>query len=100
MTTFGPAEEKNAIIKGTMLGNEDHGIPTCFVYLDFGGSGQGFGGYDLRHYGLKMINKIIETVGAKSWEDLPGKHCRVRGSHAKLRAIGHIIEDKWYEPEK
>ena len=40
-------EIKNAIITGTYLGIEDHGILTFWLYLDYGGSGQGFGGYQL-----------------------------------------------------
>jgi len=31
-------------VKSIMFGYEDHGILTLFLHLDFGGSGQGFGG--------------------------------------------------------
>lgn len=92
-------EIKNAKIISTFLGREDHGIPTCVLTLDYGASGQGFGTYDLRHYGVEMITKIIEAVGASSWEALVGKHCRAKSNHTKVHAIGHIIDDKWYEPE-
>ena len=44
-------EIKNAIITGTYLGIEDHGILTFWLYLDYGGSGQGFGGYQLDNRG-------------------------------------------------
>lgn len=91
--------EKNAVITSTFLGKEDHGIPTCYVHLDFGDSMQGFGGWDLRHYGYAMIMGILEAVGAESWEKLSGMNCRIRGRATKLEAIGHVVKDQWYEPE-
>lgn len=94
------AEEiKNAVIRSTMLGLEDHGIPTCSLMLDYSGSGQGFGGYDLRHHGIKMVTEICRVVGVEKWESLPGKVCRVKSNGGRLHAIGNIIEDRWYEPE-
>ena len=32
-------EIKNAKIESTMLGTEDHGIMTCYLYLDYGDKG-------------------------------------------------------------
>lgn len=93
------AEITNAKITSTMLGLEDHGIPTCFVNLEWPGAGQGFGGYDLRHYGIEFITKTCAAVGVEKWEDLRGKVCRIRHDHRKVYAIGHIVEDRWYEPE-
>lgn len=93
-------EIRNARIESTMLGIEDHGIPTCVLKLDYGGLLQNFGGYDLRHYGVTMITGILNAVGAPSWEDLIGEHVRVKCDQGKVYAIGHIIEDKWYQPEK
>ena len=37
----------NARIRSTTLGVEDHGIFTAWLNLDYGGSGQGFGGWAL-----------------------------------------------------
>jgi len=87
---------KNAIIESTYLGLEDHGIPTCFLNLSFEHCAQSFGGYDLRHFGIDMIFMLIETIEAKSWEDLKGKHCRIKENNGRLIEIGHIIKDKWY----
>lgn len=104
---------QNAIITSTHLGNEDHGIMTCFLYLDYGGSGQGFGGYALdrpQHkgskfigrvgtaYGMEFIRQILETLEITSWEKLPKTHVRVRFDFDKVHAIGHIIKDKWFTP--
>lgn len=92
-------KEVNGRITSTFLGIEDHGIPTCIITIEGGSWGQGFGNYDLRFYGINMLLRIIEVVEARSWEDLKGKHCRIRREHSKIHAIGHIIKDKWYSPE-
>lgn len=91
----------NARIDSTFLGREDHGIFTAFLYLDYGGGGQGFGGYVLKDkYAYVFVSRVLETVGASSWENLPGKHVRVCVEQGKALGIGHIIEDKWYFPER
>jgi hypothetical protein len=38
---------ENAKITSTSLGQEDHGIFTCYVLCEFGSGGCGFGGYAL-----------------------------------------------------
>lgn len=43
-------ELRNAKIRHTMLGIEDHGIFTFVLDLDYGGSGQGAGMYCLDHH--------------------------------------------------
>lgn len=101
------SETKNAKIESTMLGYEDHGLLTFMLYLDYGHSGQGAGGYRLDSYdkekqeavgtttGLEAIAEIIKVVGVDKWEDLKGKHIRVNASHNKVHAIGHYLEDRW-----
>ena len=108
-------EIKNARIQGTMLGTEDHGIFTCTVTLDYGGSGQSFGGYGLDQpihrggkfvcrqgtaWGMEFIKRVLKAIGAGKWEDLPGTHCRVMADYGKVHAIGHIIKDQWFDPVK
>lgn len=107
-------EIKNARISGTMLGWEDHGILTCMVSLEYGGSGQGFGGYTFDEpvreggefkgrigtaYGMEFVARILKVVGVEKWEDLKGKYVRVDASHTKVHRIGHVIEDRWFDPE-
>lgn len=98
-------ETTNAIIKRTELGKEDHGIFTFFLHLDYGHSGQGAGGYSLSQsidgedwfvpsFG-GLINEILNTVGVENWEDLPGKHIRVRYDRSKVHEIGHFLDDRW-----
>lgn len=94
-------EIKNAKITGTMLGYEDHGILTCMIDLDYGGSGQGFGGYQLSdgHDLHRHITQILKTVGVEKWEDLKGKYVRVVAEHSKVHRIGNLLEEKWFDPK-
>ena len=91
--------ERNVKITRTFLGREDHGIPSFMLTTIANSTGQGFGGWDLRFYGVDMLMRVIETVGVESWEKLGGAYCRVRSENGLLKAIGHITEDRWYEPE-
>ena len=102
----------NARIERTSLGIEDHGILTAVLGLDYGGVGQGFGGYSLDNwsnedgrrvgtaYGMEFVSRILKTVGVEKWEDLKGKHIRVDQEHNKIWGIGHIVNDVWFYPEK
>ena len=57
-------EIRNAIIKSTMLGTKDHGIMTCYLYLDYGGEGQAFGGSSLIARASKTPKSVrILSVG-------------------------------------
>ncbi len=89
---------KNAFIKRTFLGVEDHGILTYFLHLEGSGWGQGFGGHICDGNFLAVsIRKILETLKVESWEKLPGTHIRMQGDDDKIHRIGHILEDRWYD---
>ena len=104
-------EIKNAKISGTMLGVEDHGILTAMIYLDYGGAGQGFGGYAFDQfsqrtqkrqggaYGMEFIRQILEVLETKKWEDLKGTIVIAEADHGKVYRIGHILKDQWFDPE-
>lgn len=108
------SEIVNAKITGTMLGFEDHGIMTFFVYLEWDGAGVGFGGYGLDEYNpelkkrvgvgmsLDLLKEIMEVVGVEKWEDLKGKYCRVEsgGWGESAIAIGNLLKDKWINPKE
>lgn len=107
------SEIKNAKIESTMLGIEDHGIMTFMLYLDYGGSGQGAGGHCLDKplkkkngefikrvgtgLGMELIMKVIEVVGVDKWEDLKGKHIRVKAERSGVTAIGNFLGDEWLD---
>ena len=103
---------KNAIIKSTTLGREDHGIMTFFITIQGEkGTCVAIGGYALDEYNpntdtrvfksesMEIISKILEVVGVDSWEKLPGKYIRFEDSGwgSIVTKIGNIIDDKWID---
>ncbi len=89
----------NGKIHSTMLGIEDHGIMTFFINIDFDGGGGTKG--DSRS--ILCIRKILQTVDVMKWEDLEGKYVRIKKEKeygGPIKAIGHIIEDKWFDIEE
>ena len=106
-------EEKNAVIEAATITNDDHGLLSAWVTLDYGGSGQSFGGFALylpksfTHGGMTQPNfaghfiwRVMEVAGVAKWDQLKGKTVRVRCEHSKVHALGHIVKDDWFYPEK
>ena len=98
-------EERNARIESTMLGTEGHGIMTAMLTLNYGGAGQGFGGYRLDSprgpsaaMGL-FVARVLEVVGVETWEALKDKSVRVRADYSHIHALGHYLDDKWFVPK-
>jgi hypothetical protein len=101
---------KNAIIESVSLDDADRGMLTAWLHLDYGGSGQGFGGHSLylpkefTHHSLRwnyaghFIWRCMKIGGVSRWKDLPGKSVRVRVDDGLAKAIGHIIKDDWFCP--
>jgi len=104
------SEIRNATIKSTMLGIEDHGIMTFYVHLDYGGVQQGFGGWALDDkpagrsnkrpgtaFGMECLIRILRVLRADTWESLRGKPCRARIEGGLVKSIGHCLNDEWWE---
>jgi len=106
-------EIKNARIRSTRLGVEDHGIFSAYLDLDYGGGGQSFGGYALdgcpveRRAGSKrvptrfaglFIARVLEVLEVGTWEKLPGTFCRVDSDWGNVYRIGHPLKDLWFDP--
>lgn len=103
---------ENAVIESTMLGEEDHGIFTCYIHVSGDGWGCGFGGYALDQYdkeqkkrigtayGLEFIKRILETLEIGQWEKLKGTPVRVEteGVGRGIKRIGHFRKNRWFDP--
>lgn len=105
-------EIKNAIIEKATLTIVE-GCLSAWVFLDYGGCGQGFGGFALyfpksfRHYDPKTPNyaghfiwRVLKIAGVENWSDLKGKTVRVKGDFTRIEAIGHIVKNDWFDPKK
>ena len=107
----GMIETVNAVTKKAELTSDDHGLLSAWLTLDYGGMGQGFGGYALylpksfKHHKLEspaghFIFRCMEIAGVIRWADLVGKTIRVNKEHSKIHGIGHIVNDDWFYPEQ
>ena len=104
-------EIKNAVIEDVKITDSDRGLLDIWVYLDYGGSGQGFGGYALylpksykNHNIMSLAGhfmwRVMEVAGVTDWSHLKGKTVRVKADHSNVKAIGHIVKDDWFCPEE
>ena len=105
----------NVIITNTSITMEDHGVLTFDITVAGDGFSVNLGGYciGLGYLGAKefsaksggglvaMMN-IMNVVGVDKWEDLKGKHCRIKsdGWGSRVSIIGNFIEDKWFDMKK
>lgn len=104
-------EVKNATIESATLDIGERGLLTAYLTLDYGGSGQVFGGYALylpksfKNHKLDsvaghFIFRVMQIAGVDTWGQLKGKNIRVKATHSKVDAIGHIIKDDWFNPSE
>lgn len=104
-------EVKNAVIERASISCGERGFLDAWLGLDYGGCGQGFGGFVLyvpkswKHHSIEsvaghFIFRVMEIAGVENWEDLKGKTIRVRGTWNNVEAIGHIVKDDWFNPKE
>jgi hypothetical protein len=103
------SEIRNAVIESATISSDDHGLLSAWLHLDYGGSGQGFGGYALylpksfTHHKIESVAghfiwRCMEVAGVTEWSQLHGKTIRVKGGFSGIEAIGHIVKDDWFYP--
>jgi hypothetical protein len=99
----------NAIITSAVLDISERGFLDCWIHLDYGGTGQGFGGFALylpksyTHHKIEsvaghFIYRVMTVAGVGKWSELAGKTVRVQCEHSKVHAIGHIVNEDWFNP--
>lgn len=99
-------EIKNAIIKSYSIDIERDFV-VIWLNLDYGGTGQSFGGYCLYNLnrpkqdltGLFLLNcmKIAEVYEINKIIDKP---IRVKATSSKVLEIGNFLKDIWFNPEQ
>ncbi len=98
-------ETKNAIIESIRFDTE-RGL-TIWVELNYGGSGQCFGGWQLyTSVGWKdgpnvcgrFIVRLLEVVGVNCISQAKGKAVRVQATDTRVESIGHITKEDWFSP--
>jgi hypothetical protein len=106
------AKIKNAIVESVTIDDAERGVLNAWLHLDYGGSGQGFGGYALympkgfkNHdaksgYAGHFIWRCMEIAGVTKWEKIAGKAIRAKIEDGLVVAVGHITKDDWFEPRK
>jgi len=80
------------------------------LHLNYGGDGQGFGGYSLYvpksssqyarqvNYAGHFIWRILEIAGVSEWSQLIGMNIRVDADSSKVYGIGNILKNDWFYP--
>ena len=104
-------KEQNAVIESARI-EVERGLLTAWVVLDYGNSGQGFGGYvlylpkeyensdDTTNYAGHFIWRVMQIAGVQEWSHIVGKTIRVRSEHSGVHSIGHIVKDDWFCPKE
>lgn len=103
---------RNAQIKGAELTMENCGCISLNIVVKGAGWGCVFGGYSLGHGylgakefsgygpGMESIARIMDTVGVTKLSDLEGRYIRAATARdRRLKIIGNIINDKWFDIE-
>lgn len=89
-------------ITDTNLGYEEHGIFSANLTLDYGGSGQSAGGYNLGNpevgFGAAFIKGILGACGVQSWEQVKGRTVLAIKDDRMGRVLG--LENLPTEPGK
>ena len=109
MTEPEDLEVRNAVITSAEIRNDDHGLLTAWLHLEYDSGGQGFGGlalylpksythHSIESYAGHWIWRVMEIAEVSKWSELKGKTIRVRHNMSTIWEIGHIIKEDWFCP--
>lgn len=109
-------EIRNVLVTRVDLSTLNHSCLTLELTLEGQGFGVIYGGISLGFgyvgsdkfegsaKGNEYIMRVMDTVGSDSFIGMKGKYVRVAIKDGRLssicKIIGHIIEDKWFDPDK
>lgn len=105
-------EVVNCKIAATQLGF-DGGVMLGTLQLQAKGFGVAFSGHVIHvpaqtqeqedwqtSFGMDYITRVLQTVGVRLWEELPGQAIRLMREGNQVVAIGHLIEEVWFYPRE
>lgn len=99
-------EERIAKVTQATLGWEEHGIFTCWLYLNYGNSAQGAGGYALDRYdkavnhrvgtawGLEFIMRLMRVFDVQDWGQLVGKTCHAVIQDGRVVGLRPLLTER------
>ena len=106
---------ENAKITGVDLSMADHGCMTLSMTLEGAGWGCVYGGYVLgKGYigakpeffeadgnGMVYLMRIMDIIESDTFNGMKGEYIRIatKGWGDRVRIIGHITKDKWFDAE-
>ena len=108
----------NAEITSARIGFQRGFALSADLTLNYGGTGQGFGGYviggnpfdsarcarhgEQKNLAAEMIGGILGVVEVEHWGALVGKIVRVKRTEwgGSIVAIGHPFKDRWFSPDE
>lgn len=101
----------NAVIESASIRIERGFMLDSWLHVRYEKGNQGFGGFVLAHtkktaeggnFAGLWLTRCMEIAGVDDWGRMKGRTIRIRkdgtGWNSGIEAIGHIVEDKWFNP--
>lgn len=109
------AHIQNGIVSSAEVTMDRGSFLSVWLHLDYGGSGQGFGGYVLGgtpdskagqmhatgpNFAAEFLVACMRVCDVEAFDKCAGKAIRVRRDreYGQIEAIGHITKDVWFSP--
>lgn len=91
-------EIENAKVRHFWLGTGDHGFSMA-ITLEGPSWSQGYGEFGVRPPCdlAAAIERLLSVVGADEVLKLSGKFVRIKRDRSQIVAIGHLLEDRWFD---